>query len=260
MAAMSLSVFAACPGVVAAPTLEFNGGTLAAGQRGAIYSQSIATATASEGTPIITYALGEGSTLPAGLNLSAAGAITGIPSAVTAAAHTFTIVASAPDFESVSAQFNISIGEAGLLFADASLANGQVGVTYSQSVATATGFENPAITYALAAGSSLPSGLNLSSAGIVSGIPETAGDFTFSVVASADNFVSAAAVISVTVNPGTLTFADAPLSTFAGQAFGPITLMATAPAGFSPAITYALAPSSTFCWINGHLVRSRLLS
>ena len=66
----------------------------------------------------------------------------------------------------------------------ASLPNGQVGQPYSAQLA-ATGFS--AITWGIASGPGLPGGLHLrDTTGIISGVPTTAGVFTFSVTATSD--------------------------------------------------------------------------
>jgi hypothetical protein len=62
------------------------------------------------------------------------------------------------------------------------LAAGTVGTAYSQQLA-ATGGTTP-YTWTVAAGSSLPAGLNLSTSGLLSGTPTAAGTFNFSITVS----------------------------------------------------------------------------
>lgn len=110
IAFIAFGAFAACgDGSGDDPALTFTGGTVPTGVVGVAYSHSIATAAANVGTPTITYALYEGSNLPAGLSLSAAGLLSGTPTAVTATPVAFTVVVTAPNFDSVTAVFNISI-------------------------------------------------------------------------------------------------------------------------------------------------------
>ena len=76
---------------IAKGSLNYTAVELKDGKTGEPYIADIATAT---GMPNITYAVKEGSTLPAGLNLSPSGELSGIPSQA-ADSVTFTIVASA---------------------------------------------------------------------------------------------------------------------------------------------------------------------
>lgn len=78
----------------------------------------------------------------------------------------------------------------------AALSDGMVGVAYTASVATATGADG--IAYALKEGSALPAGLSLSG-GSVSGNPTAAGEFTFTITASAAGATSADAAFTVTI-------------------------------------------------------------
>jgi hypothetical protein len=75
---------------VSAPTITVAPATLASGTYGTSYNQSVS---ASGGTGPYTYALSSGSSLPPGLSLSSFGAITGTPTAASASAYTFTIIA-----------------------------------------------------------------------------------------------------------------------------------------------------------------------
>jgi hypothetical protein len=72
-------------------------------------------------------------------------------------------------------------GVADLVITTASLPNGQIGVAYSQTLA-ATGGVTP-YSWTLAGGS-LPSGLSLSTGGVISGTPTTAGTASFTVQAT----------------------------------------------------------------------------
>jgi gliding motility-associated-like protein len=73
-----------------------------------------------------------------------------------------------------------------LLFATAPLTNASVGRAYSRQVPVATG-GTPGYTYALAAGSTLPAGLTISPAGLITGTPTTSGPVTFSLMVT-DSF------------------------------------------------------------------------
>ena len=63
----------------------------------------------------------------------------------------------------------------------------------------------PGYIYSLAAGSTLPAGLTLSGAGLISGIPITSGNYTFSVMATDSKGCAAAATFILTVQLGGIT-------------------------------------------------------
>lgn len=178
--------------------LSYTATALADATEGVAYTASVATATGAEG---IQYALKSGSTLPSGLTLSAAGTISGTPTAAAESAK-FTVTASAEGAESADAQFTLTVREAPavptIAYTGSTLPKGTVGTAYSASVATATGAEN--ITYALKEGSTLPRGLTLSEAGAIGGTPEEAVSAAkFTVTASAAGAQSADAQFTLTI-------------------------------------------------------------
>jgi hypothetical protein len=70
--------------------------------------------------------------------------------------------------------------EAPLTISTASVLPGAiVGASYSASFAAAGGV--PPYTWSVTSGSSLPAGLSLSAAGVLSGTPSTAGSYSFSI-------------------------------------------------------------------------------
>ncbi|RZM25560.1 MAG: hypothetical protein EOO88_18855, partial [Pedobacter sp.] len=87
-----------------------------------------------------------------------------------------------------------------IVFAGSALTNATLGSTYSRQLPVATG-GTPAFTYSLAAGSTLPAGLSLTSAGSVAGTPSTAGDYTFSVTATDSQGCAVTANYTLTVTP-----------------------------------------------------------
>ena len=91
--------------------LSYTGQTLAAGTVGEAYTASVATASGAAERAEITYALKDGSTLPAGLTLSAAGEISGTPTA-SADGHKFTVVASSEGATSAEAEFTLTVSAA----------------------------------------------------------------------------------------------------------------------------------------------------
>ena len=175
--------------------------TLPAATVGTAYSQML-TAT---GAPTPTFAVTAGS-LPAGLTLSAAGVISGTPTAQGTA--TFTITATNVAGTD-SRAFTLVIDPAApvtvvpSISTPAALPAATVGTAYSQTL-SATG--TPAPTFAVTAGS-LPAGLTLSASGLLSGTPTAVGTATFTVTATnaagtdARQFTITVAAATVTPTP-----------------------------------------------------------
>ena len=161
--------------------ITFTGNALAAGKVGVSYVQRVTPAqTAND----VTYTLKAGSTLPAGLSLTADGYITGTPTA-TVTDHAFTVVAHSAFASDAEAEYTITIG---LAFNDVTLPDGQEGVEYSALINMAQGATD--ITYSLKSGSTLPEGLTLSAGGELSGTPAKAGVYELTFVASAEGKAS----------------------------------------------------------------------
>ena len=159
------------------PALSITTSSLPSGLATTAYSQALA---ATGGTPGYTWSLASGS-LPTGLTISAAGTISGTPTA----AGTFNFTAKATDSTSPTAQtatqpLTITIGAA-VSITTASFPGALVTTPYSQSLAATGG--TPGYTWSLASGS-LPTGLSLSAAGTISGTPTAAGTFNFTVKAT----------------------------------------------------------------------------
>ncbi|MHB8733929.1 MAG: putative Ig domain-containing protein [Terriglobales bacterium] len=146
------------------------------------YSQTL---TAVNGTGAVTWTLNSGA-LPAGMQLSSAGVLSGTPTAK----GTFNFVVGAADTSTPTAHadaraFTLQVSP--LTFSTpAALPDGAVNQAYSQALVTANG--TAPFTFTLATGSSLPAGLTLSTAGVITGTPSTAGASTFTIqVADASN-------------------------------------------------------------------------
>ena len=163
-----------------------------------------------------------GGSLPPGLNLSAAGIISGTPTDV----GTFPFVVQVTDTGTpqhiASRQFSITVAPPVAITTPA-LPNAAPGAQYTQ-VVTATGGLPP---YTWTSNGTLPPGLTLSrTTGVISGIPTTAGTYTFSVMVSDSQGVFATAsytiVISTTVTqPAQITFLVQPSNAVGSQAISP---------------------------------------
>jgi len=116
--------------------------------------------------------------LPAGLSITNTGLITGTPNA--AGSFTFTVqVTDSAAQQSISTQvLTIRVGSP-LVIGTTILPAATISVSYSAALSATGGFGN--VTWSLASGT-LPTGLSLSSAGVISGTtPATGGTFTFTV-------------------------------------------------------------------------------
>jgi surface protein len=167
---------------------------------GITYSQSV---TATGGTGTYTWSLAGGS-LPAGLSLSSAGAITG--TATTAGTSGFTVRVST-DGQTTTKALSIAVNDE-LLISTTLLSNGVVNLEYADTL-QATGADGDYV-WSLSSGS-LPGGLTLSSAGVISGTPTATGTSNFTVqVTSAGQ--TATKALSIAVSEG-LTVTTASLAT-----------------------------------------------
>jgi hypothetical protein len=163
------------------------------GTVGVAYSQTMA---ATGGTSPYTWTITTG-TLPLGLTLSSSGVISGTPTTASGQTSlTFKVTDSTGAVATKS--LTITINSTTPSITTSSLPNGTVAVTYSQTLA-ATGGTSP-YTWTITAGT-LPAGLSLSSSGIISGTPTTAGgpaSLTFRVTDSASATTTKS--LSITVN------------------------------------------------------------
>ena len=159
---------------------------------GTPYSQTL---TASGGTAPYTWAVTVGS-LPSGLSLSPGGSISGNPSM--AGSATFTVQVTDSLGSQASAQFTITVAPA-LGITTSSLPGASLGVAYSQKLAAAGG--TPPYTWSVINGA-LPGGLTLSTAGTISGTPNAAGAFSFTVQATDSASATASQKLSITVAAG----------------------------------------------------------
>ncbi len=173
------------------PAVTLNATAPPAGSVGSAYSSQIS---ATGGTGALTYAVTTG-TLPAGLTLSSSGLISGTPT--TAGSSTFFITATDSLGASGSAVYSIPI-RAALAVSPSALPAGVLNTSYIQTI-SATGGTGP-YTFAVTSGT-LPTGLTLSSAGLLNGTPTAAGSSTFTVTATDANSATATQAFTLAVNP-----------------------------------------------------------
>jgi hypothetical protein len=144
---------------------------------------------ASGGVAPYSFSVSAGN-LPTGLSLSSGGVLSGTPTA--SGSFGFTVTASDANTQTGNRVYTVVIGVPTLSLLPASLPNGAGASPYSATF-TASGGVAP-YTYAVSAGT-LPAGLSLSTAGVLSGTPTVSGSFSFSVLAT-DSTGGTAATVS----------------------------------------------------------------
>jgi uncharacterized repeat protein (TIGR01451 family) len=177
--------------IIPGPSLSFP--TPPSGWTHTVYSSTL---TVSGGTSPYAWSVSAGS-LPAGITLNASGVLAGTPTAT----GTFSFTARATDANGqIATEATTLTIAAGVSTTFSAPPAGQVGIAYSTSL-TATGGTTP---YAWSVNSgTLPAGLTLSAAGVLSGTPTTAGSSTFTVnVIDANNGVATASITLVINSAG----------------------------------------------------------
>jgi hypothetical protein len=231
-------------------------GALPAATTGSAYSQSF-TATGGNGSH--TFAFAPGSSAPSGMVLSAAGVLSGTPNA--AGSYSFDIIAtdSTPvgdggPFDSAAVTYTLEVTDPTVAVnspAAGALPAATTGTAYSQSF-TATG-GNGSHTFAIAVGSSAPTGMTLSAAGVLSGTPNAAGSYSFDIIATDSTPVGDGGPFRSAAVTYTLEVTD-PTVAITGPAAGALPAAATTGAAYSQTFTasggngahvFALAVGST---------------
>jgi uncharacterized repeat protein (TIGR03803 family) len=172
--------------------LQIVNSTLPVAEVGCPYSQPIQT---TGGSAPLTFLIVAGG-LPPGLTLNNSGLIAGTPTA--AGSYTFTVTVTDGAGDSATQTYTLIVNPM-VMITIPSLPGGTVGFFYSQTINTAGGI--PPIAFGTTAGS-LPSGLNLnSSTGVISGVPQTPGTYTFTVTATDGGGCSASETYTVVIAP-----------------------------------------------------------
>ena len=165
---------------VAPPTIRIDQSSLPDANVASAYNTTL---TASGAIAPYSFAVTAGA-LPAGLNLSSTGTLSGTPTA--GGIFNFTITASdgsgAPGPFSAAQAYSLTVAVPTIGLPPTSLANGNVAQVYSASLQPASGGTAP-YRYAVTSGA-LPVGLTLSAGGTISGTPSAFGTFSFAVTAT----------------------------------------------------------------------------
>jgi hypothetical protein len=173
---------------IACPALNWTPASLPQAQAGVAYTQTVTA------TGAASYSVQTGN-LPSGLALNAA---TGVLSGMATAAGTynFTVQATAAGGCSGTRAYTLTVTCPAVTLSPTSLPAGTVNTAYEQSLSA-----TPAGNYSFArTGGSLPPGLTLSAAGVLSGTPTTAGSYTFTVTATGFGTCTGTRQYTVTIN------------------------------------------------------------
>jgi hypothetical protein len=201
--------------------------TFPTGYVGSAYSATQLTATGGSGN-YSTWSLVNGSSLPAGLSLSSVGVITGTPSG-SAGTSNFTVRVTDSASNTATASFSITIAAGVSITSSTSLADGYPGTAYSSITLAATGGTNSYSDWSVISGA-VPSGMNLSTIGVLSGIPATAGSYAFTVRVTDSASNTATATFNLTVR-ATLSITTTSLPSAAASNAYSQTLAATGGSG-----------------------------
>lgn len=157
-----------------------------------------ATLQATGGTGTLTWSLASG-TLPTGLSLSGAGAITGTPTAAGTSSFKVQVTDSSTPAQTATQSLTLTIEQ--LSITTTTLLNPMVGQSYDQTLQYAQTDATLPVTWSLASGSLLPAGLSLNaSTGAITGTPTTAGGpTTFTVQLTDSSALSVTQALSLTV-------------------------------------------------------------
>ena len=204
-------------------------------------------------TSEVTFALSETSALPAGLALSEDGTISGTPTVE--ARLSFTVIATyggrADQTKTQTFTINIA-GEGGAIVyePEVSVLTANIGTAYNGDVAQAEIFDPyadestvfPEITYTLANGSRLPSGLTLAANGAITGTPDKeCRDYAFTVTASALGYSDTECTFTISV----LYPLEYKAAALEDGSYGKPYLAAINTADCDAPVTYALKDGST---------------
>lgn len=190
----------------------------------------------SGGTAPYSYALVSGS-LPVGVSFNSTGLLSGTPSVpgnynISVRTTDSSTGAGAPF--ALQQNYTIVVGLPTISIDPPSLPNGSAGVAYNAQLSSSGGIAP--YSYTLLSGA-LPTGVSFTSAGTLSGIPRSDGNFSITLGATDSNGQTASRVYTFTITPATVVLAPAPL---AGGAVGTAYSQSLSSSGGIAPYTYAI--------------------
>ena len=206
--------------VINCPTITVSPGSLPTGTAGSAYSSTTFTQTGGVGT--VTFS--ESGMLPAGLTFTAATAtLSGTPTQT--GSFAITITATDADGCTGSTSYTITINCGSINVAPSSAASGTAGVAYTPVTFMETGGIG---TITFTETGALPTGITLSSAGVLSGTPLQTGSFPITITATDSNGCFGSQSVTLTINCPTITVSPSTVSSgTAGVAYAPATFTQT---------------------------------
>ncbi len=138
------------------------------------------TFSAISGTEPYVFSVASGSSLPGGLSLSSTGSLTGNPTSNDS--YSFFIEVTDAESATSSREFSMTIDPAVLALGSSNPVDAEAGIAYAGYTFMASGGVGP-YTFSLLSGT-LPSGLNLSSTGDLTGTPTVSGSYDFAIEVS----------------------------------------------------------------------------
>jgi hypothetical protein len=222
---MSVNVSITVGDPTQAPPVSIGGSSNFSAVKGVLFTNTL---TASGGTPPYTWQV-VGGALPGGIVLNpTTGALTGAPTA----AGTFSATVQVTDSRSQTAQTALSfnVGLPPIEIVTSSIQSAVKEVNFAQQLNAAGG--RPPYTWSISGGA-LPGGLSLgATTGMISGTPNSAGNFSFTVTATDADSQTTIKSFSITVGAPPLSVASVPaLETLMGLSFN---YQVTASGGTAP--------------------------
>lgn len=190
----------------------------------------------SGGTAPYSYALVSGS-LPVGVSFNSTGLLSGTPTVpgnynISVRTTDSSTGAGAPF--ALQQNYTIVVATPAIAIDPPSLPNGSAGVAYNAQLSSSGGLAP--YSYSLLSGA-LPVGVSFTSAGTLSGIPRSDGNFSITLGATDSNGQTASRVYTFTITPATVVLAPAPL---AGGAVGTAYSQSLSSSGGIAPYTYAI--------------------
>jgi hypothetical protein len=181
---------------IARPTVTVTPSSLSGATTGSLYTANI---TATGGVAPYTFSV-TGNTLPPALTLSnTTGVLSGIVLNDSGQPFNFTITAYDSYNSPGNINYSLPVTDPAITITPTTLANGVVGLAYSQTLnSTANGVNTGPYTYSVTGGT-LPANITLSTSGNLTGTPTVNGNSTFTVT-STDSFASQGSFTYANVN------------------------------------------------------------